>query len=74
MPARALNLGRTGVVLLLANEVRGVLMVAAMLTGGGDAGLDMQELQAMQARAACAIASTLCGPADRPGEGARASG
>lgn len=56
------SLGRTGLVLILANEIRGVAMVAALLAGGGGAGLQLQRLEAVQASAACAIAPALCGP------------
>jgi hypothetical protein len=58
VPARLRSLGRTGLVLIVANEIRGVLMVAALLTGAGDTGLP--RLEAAQAQAACAIAPSFC--------------
>lgn len=61
MPARVMNLGRTGLVLLLANEIRGALLVAALLSSGGGAGLHWRTLEAAETRATCSIAPALCG-------------
>jgi hypothetical protein len=60
-------------VLVVANEIRGALVVAAILGGSADASPQLRRLEAVQARAACALAPGLCGSAGagattRPGQ------